>query len=341
MVPDKKYKIATIGSHSALQILKGAKQEGFETIAICVKGKEKPYQQFKVADKIITIDSYDDFESIQDELLKENAIIIPHASFIAYMGIERIEKLKVHYFGNKNILEWESDRSMERKWLKKSGLRLPKIFKRPEDIDRAVIVKFHGADGGKGYFLANNIDDFNEKMKLHPGNKKFVIQEYILGVAMYAHYFHSPLTGETELMGFDKRYESNVDSIGRISYRDQMALPKEQVDPSYVIVGNLPIVVRESYLPRFIAKGENVVKESKNIAPPGLFGPFCLETIMTPDQDIVTFEISARIVAGTNPYVNGSPYSWLRYDEPMSTGRRIAREIKLAIEQDKLNEILN
>jgi 5-formaminoimidazole-4-carboxamide-1-(beta)-D-ribofuranosyl 5'-monophosphate synthetase len=120
-----------------------------------------------------------------------------------------------------------------------------------------------------------------------------------------------------------------------------MALPKEQVDPSYVIVGNLPIVVRESYLPRFIAKGENVVKESKNIAPPGLFGPFCLETIMTPDQDIVTFEISARIVAGTNPYVNGSPYSWLRYDEPMSTGRRIAREIKLAIEQDKLNEILN
>lgn len=158
---------------------------------------------------------------------------------------------------------------------------------------------------------------------------------------MYAHYFHSPLTGETELMGFDKRYESNVDSLGRISARDQMALPKEQVDPSYVIVGNIPLVVRESYLPKFIKYGEDVVAESKNIAPPGLFGPFCLETIMTPDEKIITFEISARIVAGTNPYINGSPYTWLRYNEPMSTGRRIAREIKFAIEQNRLSEVLH
>jgi 5-formaminoimidazole-4-carboxamide-1-(beta)-D-ribofuranosyl 5'-monophosphate synthetase len=83
-----------------------------------------------------------------------------------------------------------------------------------------------------------------------------------------------------------------------------------------------------------------VVRESKKIAPPGLFGPFCLETIMTPDGDIYTFEISARIVAGTNPYVHGSPYTWLRYNEPMSTGRRIAREIKLAIGQDQLDKVL-
>jgi len=123
-------------------------------------------------------------------------------------------------------------------------------------------------------------------------------------------------------MGFDKRYESNVDSLGRISARDQMALPKEKVDPSYVIVGNMPIVVRESYLPKIIEMGEKVVEVSKRIAPPGLFGPFCLETIMTPEEEIFTFEISARIVAGTNPYINGSPYTWLNYNIPMSTGRR-------------------
>ena len=339
MVVDKSYKIATLGSHSALQILKGAKDEGFSTICVCAKGREKPYQQFKVADKIITIKNYSEFEKIQDELVKENVIIIPHASFITYMGYEKVEKLKVPYFGNKKILKWESDRNLERKWLTQAGLKLPKVFKKPEDIDRPVIIKFHGADGGKGYFLAKNYKDFQKKIKLHTG-KKYVIQEYILGVHMYAHYFHSPLTNETELMGFDKRYESNVDSLGRISARDQMALPKEQVDPSYVIVGNIPIVVRESFLPRFMQKGENVVKISKKIAPPGLFGPFCLETIMTPDEDIITFEISARIVAGTNPYIHGSPYTWLRYNEPMSTGRRIAREIKLAIQQNKLNKVL-
>jgi 5-formaminoimidazole-4-carboxamide-1-(beta)-D-ribofuranosyl 5'-monophosphate synthetase len=334
-----KYKIATLASHSALQILKGAKDEGFQTIAVCIKGREKTYKQFGVADEIISIDKYDDFMGMQDKLIERNAIIIPHASFISYMGHEKIEELKVPYFGNKKILKFESDRSLERKWLKNAGLKLPKIFNRPEDIDRAVIVKFHGAGGGQGYFLAKNPRDFKRKIKRHP-DKKYSIQEYILGVHMYAHYFHSPLTGETEIMGFDKRYESNVDSLGRISARDQMALPKEQVDPSYLIVGNIPVVIRESYLPTILEMGENTVKESDKFAAPGLFGPFCLETVITPEGEIKVFEISARIVAGTNPYVNGSPYTWLRYNEPMSTGRRIARDIKLAIQQNKLDKVL-
>src|SRR3989338_10184792 len=110
---EMKYRIATIGSHSALQILKGAKDEGFETIAICLKGRDKPYRSYGVADKIIIIDDYDGFYGIQDQLLKENAIIVPHASFIAYLGPDKIEKFKVPYFGNKKILEWESDRAAE------------------------------------------------------------------------------------------------------------------------------------------------------------------------------------------------------------------------------------
>ena len=47
--PKQKYKIATIGSHSALQVFKGAHDEGFETIAICRKGSERPYKMFGVA----------------------------------------------------------------------------------------------------------------------------------------------------------------------------------------------------------------------------------------------------------------------------------------------------
>ncbi|HII17484.1 TPA: formate--phosphoribosylaminoimidazolecarboxamide ligase [Candidatus Woesearchaeota archaeon] len=332
--------IAALGSHSALQILKGAKDEGFATIAICKNGTEKPYESFGVADKIISVESFKDILDIQDLLLAENTILIPHASLIAYVGTDRLKDLRVPYYGNKAILEWESDREMERKWLKSAKLKLPRIFNTPKEIDRPVIVKFHGAKGGKGYFLAKDEHDFSAKIKLHADKTKYVIQEYILGVHMYVHYFYSSLTGELEILGFDKRYESNVDSIGRISARDQMALPEEKVDPSYVIVGNIPVVVRESFLPEMFAMGERVVAESKHIAPPGLFGPFCLETVMTPQSEIVVFEISARIVAGTNPYVNGSPYTWLKYNEPMSTGRRIAREIKLAIEQDRLDEVL-
>src|SRR3990167_8767631 len=302
----KNYKIATIGSHSALQILKGAQQEGFKSIAICIKGREKPYKLFNVADEIIVIEKYPDLINLQDTLIKKNAILVPHASLMEYIGFENIEKFKVPYYGNKKILRFESDRNIEREWLKAAGLKLPKIFK--------------------------------QKIKAHKEEEKYVIQEYIVGVPMFIHYFYSPLTDELEIMGFDKRYESNVDSLGRISARDQMALAK--VEPSYVIVGNIPVVVRESFLPRIIDMGEKVIKQSRKITPGGLRGPFCLETIMTPDEEIFTFEISARIVAGTNPYIEGSPYTWLKYNEPMSTGRRIAREIKMAIKQNKLNKVL-
>ncbi|MBS3136050.1 formate--phosphoribosylaminoimidazolecarboxamide ligase [Candidatus Woesearchaeota archaeon] len=332
------YKIATIASHSALQILKGAKQEGFKTIAICLKGREKPYISYGVADRIITISDYSEIPKIEDELLKENAILVPHASLVAYLGSKAVENLRIPYYGNKKIIEWESNRKIERVWLTGAGLRMPKVFDRPEDIDRPVIIKFHGAAGGKGYFIAKSLRDFRRKMKNHKGEEDYVIQEYILGVHCYAHYFYSVVTGEIEILGFDKRYESNVDSLGRISARDQFALPK--LDPSYVIVGNIPLVVRESLLPRFFEMGMKTVEESKKICPPGLFGPFCLETVITPETEIVTFEISARIVAGTNPYINGSPYTWLKYDEPMSTGRRIAREIKMAIKENMLKKIL-
>ncbi len=333
----QQYTIATIGSHSALQILKGAHDEGFKTIAVCKKGHERPYQMFKVADEIITVNSYSEFPSLQNELIKKKAIVIPHGSFISYMGYEVVEQLKINYFGNKEILKWESDRNLERQWLLNSGCKVPKVFKTPADIDRLVIIKFMGAGGGKGYFLARDEKDFKKKIKPYK-TKEYVIQEYIIGVPLFTHYFYSPLTKEIEFMGCDIRYESNVDSLGRISARDQMVLPK--IDPSYVIVGNVPVVVRESFLSQLIEMGEAVVRESVKLAPPGLFGPFCLETILTPEEDVYVFEISARIVAGTNPYVDGSPYTWLKYDEPMSTGRRIAREIKMAIKSKQLDKIL-
>ncbi len=52
-------------------------------------------------------------------------------------------------------------------------------------------------------------------------------------------------------------------------------------------------------------------------------------------------EISARIVAGTNLFIDGSPYSYLNYSEPMSTGRRIARELKNALLTNNLHLVLD
>ncbi|MBN2454219.1 formate--phosphoribosylaminoimidazolecarboxamide ligase [Candidatus Woesearchaeota archaeon] len=332
----KSYRIATLGSHSALQILKGAKDEGFETIAICEKGRVQPYEHFKVADRIIELDSMKDLPKVVKDLKKENAIIIPHATFINVFDQKVIEKLDINYFGNRKILNWEADREKQREWLKKAGLTLPKIFKNPEDIDGPVIIKFFGARGGKGFFLAKSAEEFYKKIEEHHGTK-YIIQEYVVGAPMYIHYFYSAINDEVEVMSFDKRYESNVDSIGRIAAKDQLDLG---LDTSYNITGNVPVVVRESLLPEIFKMGEGVISASKKLEKHGLIGPFSLETVITPELKFYVFEISARIVAGTNPFINGSPYTALRYKEPMSTGRRIAREIKNAIEKNQLDKVL-
>ncbi len=341
------YCIATIGSHSALQILKGARDEGVPNLAICKRGTEGVYKSFGVADDILIVDDWSEWEKkVEPELLKRNAIIIPHGSFISYMGHEKVQNMKVMYYGTKEILEWESNRTMERKWLLDADILMPRVFEKPEDIDCPVIVKFHGAGGGFGYFVVRNPEQFYEvKNRKYPEEHDFTIQEYIIGVPLYIHYFFSPITNELEIMSFDKRYESNADSIGRIKAEDQLAA---KIHTSYTIVGNIPIVVRESMLPEFFAMGERVVAASRTLhnittgekLVKGLFGPFCLETIITRKLQTFVFEISARIVAGTNPFIEGSPYTALKYDVPMSTGRRIARDIKQAIETGKLEKVL-
>ena len=236
------------------------------------------------------------------------------------------------YFGNKRVLDFEFDRVKQGNWLKESGINTPKEYKNIEDVEFPVIIKSFGAAGGKGYYLVNNKQDLEDKIKKFK-DKQYVIQQYVVGVSLYIHYFYSSLTNKLEIMSMDRRYETNVDALGRLPFN---------VDPSYVVVGNSPLVLRESMLPEAYSMGEKVVKKSQElIRPKGLFGPFCLETIITPDQKFYVIEISARIVAGTNLFIEGSPYTDLTYNEPMSTGRRIAREIKNAIENNKLDLILD
>ena len=335
----KDYAIATIGSHTALQILKGARDEGFKTICITPPKRSKMYKSFDLADEIIKISDWKKFHEVEEMLNKKNAIFIPHGSTVEYLGPKRVEKLKCMHYGTKSIVKWEFDRKKEEEWLKMAGLDMPRVFRSHEEIDRPVIVKFHGAGGGHGYFIAKTPGEFAKKMEEYPNEKDYAIQEYVVGVPMYCHYFYSRITKKLEIMSFDIRYESNADSIGRITAKDQL---DSDLHVSYTITGNIPVVIRESLLPVVWEMGMNIVEASKKIEPPyGLYGPFCLESIIDQNLKFHVFEISARIVAGTNPYIMGSPYTWLKYNEPMSTGKRMARDIKQAIEKGSLKDVLN
>ncbi len=333
--------VATISSHSALQILKGAKDEGLRTALLCLKGREGLYSRFGLADIIIKMDTVEDLldGKVQKRLLDEGAILVPHGTLISGGKLEEFEKgFKPPVFGNRRIFRWEYDRDLKDKLLKAAGLRIPKRFSSYDDVDRPVIVKLPGAEGGRGYFIAKDGRDLEQKLKmvskkglLKKGEiEKAFIQEYIVGVTLYPHYFYSPISERVELLGCDRRYETSIDGLGRIGARDQLDL---DLIPTFRVIGNIPIVLRESLLIDIFEAGDGFVSATKKLVPPGMIGPFCLEMICNEEGRLYTFEFSGRIVAGTNLFVGGSPYSDLLYDEPMSMGRRIAREIRTASEK--------
>jgi 5-formaminoimidazole-4-carboxamide-1-(beta)-D-ribofuranosyl 5'-monophosphate synthetase len=340
--------IGTLGSHSALNIFKGAHEEGFKTVCLCKKDDVIMYKKFPLADEIIVVQSFNDLldEKLQAKLRALNTVLIPHGSFTAYLSTEQLTNdLYVPMFGNRQLLHWEASRTKQEKWLREAGLRLPKTFKSPKDIRGLAIAKLPGARGGRGYFIVSSAQSFEKKVddmiKRHLLTKKDVesihLQEYILGVNVYPHYFASIIKDDVEFFGVDKRYESAVDAIGRIPASGQLEIG---INPTYTIVGNIPITLRESLLPELMNMGDSVMKKAKELAPPGIIGPFCLETVVMDDLKIYTFEISARIVAGTNVEIGTSPYAYLKYGKEMYTGRRIAVEIREAREKDRLKEIL-
>ena len=336
--------VVTVCSHSSLQLFHGARQEGFRTIGIAI-GKKPPkfYDAFPRAkpDEFLLVDSYEEILDRADELVAKSAVAVPHGSFVEYMGARNFLKLRLPTFGNRKVLGWESDREKQREWLVGAGVDMPRRFKRPSDIDRPVFVKYYGAKGGKGAFIAKTEAEFRDAIK--PG-QKYTIQEYVVGTRYYIHFFHSPLVedgyrlsrGSLEMLGIDRRDEANIDEMYKLGAAE--SLIDYGLYPTFVVTGNFPVVLRESLLPKAFDMGERVVERSIDLFG-GMIGPFCLETIVTDKLQFKVFEISTRIVAGTNLFIAGSPYSDLA--EPgMSTGRRIAREIRVAQKKGRLLEIL-
>jgi len=336
--------VATVCSHSSLQIFHGARQEGFRTLGIAIGQRPRFYDAFPLAkpDGFLIVDSYADILDRADDLVARQAVTVPHGSFVEYMGADVFAKLPIPTFGNREVLRWESDRDKQREWLTSAGVPMPLQIEHPKDIDRPVFVKYYGAKGGRGSFIAKNYEDFKESIQ--PG-MKFTIQEYVVGTRYYIHYFYSPFAtsgytlskGGLEMLGVDRRDEANIDEMYKLGAQE--ALRKMGLLPTFVVTGNMPVVLRESLLPKAFEMGERTVERSIALFG-GMIGPFCLETIVSDQLEFKVFEISTRIVAGTNLFIGGSPYADLA--EPgMSTGRRIAREIRVAQKQGRLADILS
>jgi 5-formaminoimidazole-4-carboxamide-1-(beta)-D-ribofuranosyl 5'-monophosphate synthetase len=336
--------VATVCSHSSLQIFHGARAEGFRTLGIAIGKRPKYYDAFPLAkpDEFLVVDSYAEIADHADDLVSKGVVAVPHGSFVEYMGADAFEQLKVPTFGNRRVLAWETDREKQREWLEAAGVDMPAKVATAEEIDRPVFVKYYGAKGGRGAFIAKNQEEFYAGIKR---GQQYTIQEYIVGTRYYAQFFYSPIAetgyklsqGALEMMGIDRRDEANIDEMYKLGAQE--TLRHYGLYPTFTVTGNFPVVLRESILPHVMGDGERVVEKSIELFG-GMIGPFCLEGIVTDELKFKVFEISSRIVAGTNLYVGGSPYSNL-VEPGMSTGRRLAREIRLAMKAGRLVEIMS
>jgi 5-formaminoimidazole-4-carboxamide-1-(beta)-D-ribofuranosyl 5'-monophosphate synthetase len=369
----RKLTVGALGSHSALDVADGAAEEGFRTLVVAQQGRERTYARYFRArrdaggalvrgavDECFVLPKFGDVmqDAHQQHLLQRSTVWVPNRSFTVYCGIDNVEdKWRVPLFGNRAMLRTE-ERSEQRDYywlLEKAGLPFPEKVKDPRDIGELVIVKLHHAKKKleRGFFTAASHKEYQEKSAelLRDGVIDQAsldgarIERYIVGPVFNFDFFHSPIApaGESpiELLGVDWRFESSLDGHVRLPAAQQLTLQGKQRIPEMTVVGHNAATVRESLLEDAFQLAEKFVAAAKEHYAPGVIGPFCLQTCVDKDMKFYIYDVAPRIGGGTNVHVGvGHPYGNALWRRPMSTGRRIAMEIKRAAEAGRLADVV-
>ena len=138
------------------------------------------------------------------------------------------------------------------------------------------------------------------------------------------------------------RRQTNIDGLLRLTVQQQneiSLLPEGQ--PKYIETGHVAVTVKESLLEKAYDAAERFVKATQKHFSPGIIGPFALQGAITPGppkEELVVFDVSMRIPG--SPGTRYTPYMGYLYGEDVSVGRRIAMEIKKAVNEKRLHEIV-
>ncbi|MDB5165043.1 MAG: 5-formaminoimidazole-4-carboxamide-(beta)-D-ribofuranosyl 5-monophosphate synthetase-like protein [Candidatus Saccharibacteria bacterium] len=356
-------RIASLGGHSALDVCRGAKAEGFETVVVAQKGREQTYQKYYktrkdgrgCVDHVIVVDNFKDVSKpeIQQQLRDLNVVFVHSRYFWVYCDFDEIENnFKVPIFGTRQLVRKEERDEEKNQYflLQQGGVPIPIQFDDPKKIDRLVIVKTNEASRGyeRAFFLVNNFAEYKARgaEMIAAGTiteaslRSAVIEEFIVGPQLNMNYFYSPLTGELELLGTDTRRQTNLDGLLRLTAPEQTEVLKH-VEPKYIENGHQSVTIKESLLEQAFVIGEKFVASTKQHYDPGIIGPFALQGAFTagpPKEEFKVFDVSMRIPG--SPGTMFTPYTGYLHGESISTGRRIAQEIKQAIATDQLARVL-
>ncbi|MCL4317912.1 MAG: formate--phosphoribosylaminoimidazolecarboxamide ligase family protein [Candidatus Thermoplasmatota archaeon] len=364
--------VGVIGSHSAIDVADGAMQEGMRSIVVVQKGRDATYSKYLrtvrdgegkvtrgVVDRTLVLSRFSDIMSKRsiDELLENSVIFVPNRSFSSYCAVDDIEnRFAVPLFGSRNLLRTEEREEKDNYYtlLEKAHLPYPETIEKPENIDSLSMIKLHHAEKKleRGFFTASSFEEYRRKseamLRAHvidaESLRRARIERYIIGPVFNLDFFYSPLEerGEKiELLGIDWRFESSLDGHVRLPADQQLALPESQKIPEYTVVGHNSATIRESLLDSAFELAERYVGATQKHYPPGIIGPFTLQTCVDKDMNFYIYDVAPRIGGGTNAHIwSGHPYGNMLYGTNMSTGRRIAMEIKRAAAEDRIADVV-
>jgi len=337
-------KIGLVGSHSALDVCDGAIEEGFQTHLVCQAGRERTYTEYfkakrdpsgnllrGIVDDAVVYSRFDEvLQPKNQQYLRDNSILfVPNRSFTSYCSIDAIENdFAVPMVGSRNLLRSEERGGEEDYYwlLEKAGLPYPERIDDPEDIDELVMVKLPHAVKKleRGFFTASDYNEYLEKSKslirqgviTEDALSAARIERYVVGPVFNLHFFYSPIEdtmSKTELIGIDWRFETSLDGHVRLPAPQQMTLAEHQLVPEYTVCGHNS----------------------------GIIGPFCLQTCVDKDLNFYIYDVAPRIGGGTNVHVSvGHPYGNALWRRNMSTGRRLAMEVRRAVDAGRVAEIV-
>lgn len=344
--------IAVLGSHSALEIMDGAKDEGFRTTVYCQRGRHVPYQRFsRVADNVVILDRFADManKEHQHHIRTEQNIVVPHRSLAVYLGYDTLENdFALPIFGNRRLFRAEerSEKRGQYFMLKSAGLRLPRIYEKPQDIDGPCIVKVQEKSRKleRAFFIVSSPSDYTKKSQRmidsdiidHAGLELASIEELAIGTYMNFNYFASPIKDRVDFMGIERRLQTNIMDFNALPAAQQAQI---DVELQNIEVGHTPASARESLLNAIFDMGDRFVEASKRDHAPGVIGPFSLQSVITKNLEMVVYDVSLR-VPGNPILATTTPYTKYQYGETFGVGRRIAMEMRWAIEQDRLADII-
>jgi len=361
-------RIGMIASHSALDTADGAVEEDFRTLAVCKEGREKPYVKYFRAsrdrsgrivggmiDEVMMLKRFSQIiEPENQEIIKnKNVLFVPNRSFTSYCGIDAVEdQFCVPLLGSRNLLRSE-ERGDKRDYywiLEKAGLPFPEPVE-AEDIKELVMVKLPHAVKTleRGFFTASSYEEYCQKAEAllrqnvidQDGIELARIERYIIGPVFNLDFFYSPISKQIELIGIDWRFETSLDGHCRLPAPQQLSLNDKQINPEYTVCGHNSATLRESLLEKAFELAEKYVAATQEHYSPGIIGPFCLQTCVDKDLNFCIYDVAPRIGGGTNVHMAvGHPYGNALWRTNMSTGRRLAREVRIALEKGCLEKIV-